>query len=252
MPGYQTREDRIAIRGAASLRIRSLLDRQQFADPQGEAAAVGISSAAWPLFGIVWPSALQLAAHMAARPVDACERILEVGCGLALASLVCHRGGADVTASDRHPLVLSFLMDNLRLNTLPPLAYRNGDWCADPGQLVHHRHPVVRGRFDLIIGSDVLYERDDQGHLAGFIQRHAMAEAEVLIVDPDRGNRSAFTRRMADQGFALCTTRLSVRAADSGGYKSRLLQYTRGHRPAFNPGGASAPSPQQAHVPWLR
>lgn len=228
MAGYQTRQDRIAVHGARSLLIRSLLDRQQYADPYGEAAAAGISDAAWPLFGVIWPSGLQLAAHVAARPVDAQERILEVGCGLALASLVCHRRGADVTASDRHPLAPGFLAANLRLNDLPPLVYRNGDWSADPAQVVHDRHPVVRGRFDLIIGSDVLYERDDSGHLAGFIQRHAMPEAEVAIVDPDRGNRSAFTQRMTALGFVLRVTVLSARSADRPAYKGRLLQYTRG------------------------
>ncbi len=88
MPGYQTKQERIAIEGAHSLIIRSLLDKQQYADPLGEAAAMGISSAAWPLFGLLWPSSLLLAAWMAERPLVANERILEVGCGLALASLV--------------------------------------------------------------------------------------------------------------------------------------------------------------------
>ena len=36
--------------------VRSLRDNQQFSDPLGEAEALGISSAQWPLFGVVWPS----------------------------------------------------------------------------------------------------------------------------------------------------------------------------------------------------
>jgi hypothetical protein len=46
------------------------------------------------------------------------KRILEVGAGLALASLVVHRRGGDITASDYHPLIPDFLKENLRLN--PP------------------------------------------------------------------------------------------------------------------------------------
>ena len=60
---------------------------------------MGISSAAWPLFGLLWPSGAHLAARLALRPVRSGERILEIGCGLALASLVGHRRGADVTAN---------------------------------------------------------------------------------------------------------------------------------------------------------
>jgi len=116
IPGYQTKQEHIAIAGVDDLIIRSLLDRQQFFDPLGEAGRMGISSAAWPLFGLLWPSGSHLAARIALRPVRSSERILEIGCGLALASLVGHRRGADVTASDCHPLTASFLSENLRLN----------------------------------------------------------------------------------------------------------------------------------------
>ncbi|MFN0185277.1 MAG: class I SAM-dependent methyltransferase [Aquabacterium sp.] len=235
MPGYSIKRDTIAIRGVATLRIQSLLDRDQYADPLGEAQALGISSAQWPLFGLAWPSGLQLAAQVGDRAVVAGERILEVGCGLALASLVAHRRGADVTASDCHPLTGRFLRRNLRLNGLPPLKYRQGLW-ADratawtPPSTLSPPAPesVVRGRFDLIMGSDVLYERDDGGALAGFVGHHAQPRAEVWIVDPDRGNRPAFSRRMADQGFALDEQRLDRPAHDgAAAYKGRLLRYLR-------------------------
>lgn len=226
MPGYQTRQEHIDIAGAESLLICSLLDKHQFADPLGEAAALGISSAAWPLFGNLWPSSLQLAARMAARPLVPLERILEVGCGLGLASLVSHRRGADVTASDCHPLAALFLARNVRLNGLPPLPYRHGDWAATAGTTAQPERRVVDGRFDLIIGSDVLYERDDAGGLSGFIARHALPDAEVLIVDPNRGNRPAFNRRMADAGFRMDETRLDS-APGAAAYRGRLLRYLR-------------------------
>ncbi len=229
MPGYQTKREHVAIQGAHALEIHSLLDRQQHADPLGEALAEGISSAAWPLFGLLWASSLQLAAVMAVRPLVAKERILEVGCGLALASLVCHRRGADVTASDCHPLAATFLLENLRLNGLSPLPYRHGNWVSPADAPVRASRPVVEGRFGVIIGSDILYERDEAGHLFGFIDRHALPSAEVLIVDPNRGNRAAFNRRMQAAGFDLRQTVLgsSVGAADGVVYRGRLLRYRR-------------------------
>ena len=227
MPGYRTRQARIAIPGAADLLIRSLLDRQQYSDPEGAAERLGISSAAWPLFGQLWPSALHLAGRLAVRELRPGERWLEIGCGLALASLVAHRRGVDVTASDKHPLAAEFLAHNLELNALPPMAYRHGDWAlpAPPGVLDGARWTgAVRGRYDLLVASDVLYERDTGAMLAGFIARHALPVAEVWVVDPDRGNRPPFQRAMAAQGFTMEAERLH--AAD-GSYKGRLLRFGR-------------------------
>lgn len=232
MPGYLTRFQQIAVAGVADLQLRALLDRQQFADPLGEAAALGISDAAWPLFGLVWPAGQALAAAVATRPVCEDEHILEIGCGLALASLVCHRRGARVTASDCHPLAGEFLRENLRLNCLPPLRYRHGDWAApQTAELapVCAQGPRLQGRYQLIMGSDVLYERDDAGVLPRFIERHAATHGEVLIVDPNRGNRAAFTRRMRSQGYEMDESLLSGPAPEAGApaWRGRLLRYRR-------------------------
>ena len=192
---------------------------------------MGISSAAWPLFGLLWPSGTHLAARLALRPVRSSERILEVGCGLALASLVGHRRGADVTASDRHPLAESFLRENLRLNDLAPMKYRHGDWSvpeSPPGREGTSALCVVRGQYDLVIGSDLLYERDADAALAGFIAHHASPAGEVWIIDPDRGNRPAFNRQMLDEGFLLREERLDTPASvGAAAYKGRLLVYRR-------------------------
>lgn len=231
MHTYHVRQDPIAIAGADDLQIRSLLDRQQFSDPDGEALTLGISSAAWPLFGMLWPSSRQLAARMASRPVTAGERIVELGCGLGLASLVAHRRGADITASDCHPLAGAFLAENLRLNGLAPLPYRHGHWPALAALESGPPRPgraALQGRFDLVIGSDLLYERDDAGALAAFIDTHAEAQAPVWIVDPDRGNRSAFSRRMAERGYALQDTPIRQAAAPGReAYRGRWLVYQR-------------------------
>jgi predicted nicotinamide N-methyase len=226
MLGYQTHQTQVAIHGVEDLLIRSLIDRQQFHDPRGHAQHIGISSAAWPLFGLAWPSGMALAARLAQREVRVGERILEIGCGLALPSLVGHRRGADVTASDCHPLAAAFLRANLRLNGLAPMSYRHGQWNVPLRDRVRggaHRGSVVRGRFDLIIGSDVLYERDAPGGLAAFIGRHASAGSQVWIVDPDRSNRAAFNRQMAAEGFSRSEERL-----DALDFKGRLITYERG------------------------
>ncbi len=226
LPGYLTKQEHIAVAGVANLHIRSLLNRNQFFDPTGEAEDLGISSAAWPLFGLLWPSGTRLAERIALRPVNESEHILEIGCGLALASIVAHRRGADITASDCHPLAAGFLQRNLRLNGLLAMPYVHGQWggaaCID---LAMQPEPK---RYELIIGSDVLYERDSKGDLASHIAAHAAPVAEVWIVDPDRSNRSAFSQRMTALGFNLQEERLDIVATDHVlAYKGRLLTYRR-------------------------
>lgn len=217
MPGYQVKFQRVGIAGGADLQIRSLLDRQQYADPDGLAEAVGISPACWPLFGQIWPSAQKLADLMQGWDFGP-RRVLEIGCGLGLASMVIHRRLGDITASDCHPLTLAFLQANLLLNKLPDMKYLTGDWAR--------ANPAL-GRFDLIIGSDVLYERGQPKQLAAFIEQHAAGSADVLIVDPNRGNRSAFTRCMIQMGFAVRETVLDTPLHDGSAYRGRLLRYRR-------------------------
>ena len=224
-PGYLTKQESIAVHGVPNLLVRSLLDKQQFYDPEDAALDLGISSAFWSLFGLLWPSGSRLAERLALRPVSTHERILEIGCGLALSSLVGHRRGANITASDCHPLAGECLRENLRLNKLSPMNYQHGHWGQHSEQ---HQDPKVNSRFDLIIGSDILYERDEQGDLAHYINEHLEDHAEVWVVDPNRGNRAHFHRNMAAQGFSLREEVLDISATETeAAYKGRMLTYLR-------------------------
>ena len=147
------------------------------------------------------------------------RRILEIGCGLGLASLVIHRRMGNITASDVHPYTQRFLQFNLHLNNLPAMAYSAGDWAGSNAAL---------GLFDLIIGSDVLYERNHPAQLAGFIQRHAASQAQVLIMDPNRGQRGAFHKAMEKLGFGLTQTHILTPLQDDTPYRGRFLNYQRG------------------------
>jgi predicted nicotinamide N-methyase len=214
-PGYQVRFETVTGAGA-DLKLRLLLDRVQYHDPDGEAERAGIPPASWPLFGQLWPSSQVLAGLMASFDLGH-KRILELGCGLGLASMVVHRRGGDVTASDCHPLALSFLHENLRLNGLPAMKYRIANWA--------HAVPEL-GLFDLIIASDVLYDPEQPEMLSRCIHQHAEETVEVLIVDPDRGNHPGFSRRMVALGYSHRATRV-IALPDGNAYKGRLHSYRR-------------------------
>ena len=216
MPGYEVETTTVRI-GGLDYRIRALRDRLQYADPDGRAERAGIWSATWPLFGLVWPSGVALAEAAATLPIEG-RRILEVGCGLGLASLVLARRGADVTASDLHPLAEEFLRENAALNGLAPIPYRDAPWEVDDPEL---------GRFDLIVGSDLLYEPAQPALLAGFLARHAAPAAEVVIADPGRAQLGAFGKRMAAQGYARAEPWPRFAGVGAPARRGRILSFVR-------------------------
>lgn len=216
MAAYQVKFETITV-GGTDYQIRSLLDLQQYSDPAHEAENTGISPASWSLFGRIWPSARVLALAMHTFDLTG-KRILEIGAGLALASLVIHRRAGNMTVSDWHPLSQAFLKENLLLNKMNPLKYQTGNWEVDNPEL---------GLFDLIIGSDVLYERQQPNQLATFINRHAAPTAQVIIVDPDRGNRVDFCRQMAKLGYDFTSRRANLFIENGEPYKGRFLTFDR-------------------------
>ena len=98
------------------------------------------------------------------------------------------------------------------------MKYQTGNWSRS--------NPLLE-RFDLIIGSDVLYDRAQPQTLSQFIDLHAMPHAEVIIVDPDRGNRPSFNRLMDALGYTHSETRISALPGDGAAYKGRVLRYVK-------------------------
>lgn len=193
MDSYITKLETVTIENN-SFEILSLKDKKQFYDPDEEAAELGISCSMWPISGLIWPSGLVLA-----KIIDSLEtenkRILEVGCGIAIASFVAAAKNADITASDYHPLVETLLEANADANKIDGLKYVNGDW----------RKPISNiGRFDLIIGSDLLYEKEHANLLAIFIDCHLNENGKAIIIDPGRRAAKKIRGAMKKLGYT-CT-----------------------------------------------
>ena len=177
--------------GKTDVHLCTLRNKQEFYDPKGIAKNLGISSAAWPIFGIVWPSGLVLAHHMINYDVGT-KRVLEIGCGTALSSLLLNKENVDITATDYHPEAENFLNRNTELNGDDLIPFERTGWADNNDTL---------GRFDLIIGSDLLYEDEHIELLAGFIQEHSNPKCEVIIVDPGRGRKNKLAKKLLEIGY---------------------------------------------------
>jgi predicted nicotinamide N-methyase len=216
MQGYRMRVLDLEIDGQA-YHVHALSDLQQYYDPGHMAEAMGISSAQWSLFGNLWPAGKVLAEAVSKLDVGG-RRILELGCGLGLASLVLSHRMADITASDYHPLAGEFLSRNTQANHLPDIRFHALDWSAPDPNL---------GRFDLVIGSDILYERGHAQLLAGVLERHAAPVCEVLITDPGRGHANRLSRALATAGFEVSETRMRFDTSDVKPFRGRLMRWQR-------------------------
>lgn len=205
--------------GNVDIHVCTLRDNQQFLDPEDIALNLGICSASWPLFGIIWPSSMVLAHYMAGHDT-AGKRILEIGCGMALSSLLLNKRNDDITATDYHPEAGFFLERNAQLNDGKAIDYQRVDWANEDGNL---------GLFDIIIGSDLLYEDQHIQLVADFIQKHANPTCEVILVDPGRGRKTKLSLQLEKHGFSYTHTK----PAHTDDYleqpfKGHILRFWRG------------------------
>src|SRR4051794_14354996 len=130
-----------------------------------------------PYWSVLWRSGVALAREVAEADLRG-RSVIELGCGLALPSLVAARNGADVLATDEDPEALDLVERNARENGLGVRTARV-DW-SSAGAL---------GPFDLVLASDVLYERPSVAVLLGLLPRLA---GEVWLADPGRPAADAF------------------------------------------------------------
>ena len=203
--------------GKIDIHLCTLRDKQEFYDPEGIAEKLGIGSAIWPLFGIIWPSSLVLSHFIFDYETDS-KRILEVGCGMALSSLLLNKQCADITATDYHPESNKFLQRNTLLNEDKAIAYERVDWADKNDNL---------GLYDLIIGSDILYEDNHIELLANFIEAHAKPTCEVIIVDPGRGRKNKLSSRMVEFGFTASQQKPTHTDYLDQEFKGYILKFER-------------------------
>ena len=203
--------------GGTDIHLCTLRDKQEFHDPKNIAKQLGICSASWPIFGVIWPSSLVLAHFMSDYQTDS-KRILEIGCGMALSSLLLNKQCADITATDYHPEVQKFLQRNALLNEDSAIAFEQVNWADKNDKL---------GLFDLIIGSDLLYEDNHIELLASFIEAHSMPSCEVVIVDPGRGRKNKLSSRMIEFGFTSSHHKPSHTDYLEQEFKGHILQFKR-------------------------
>jgi predicted nicotinamide N-methyase len=142
-----------------------------------------------PYWAEMWPSSIALARAVAPRSLGG-RRVLELGCGLGLPSIVAALAGAQVLATDWAPDALAFVDRNARANATSVRTARVA-W-SEPG-------PLLDGApWDLVLASDVLYERRMADELLALLPRLVDERGAVWLADPGRPPAAGFLRRAQD------------------------------------------------------
>ena len=133
-----------------------------------------------PYWSVLWRSGVALAHELDAESVRG-RRVVELGCGLGVASLAAARAGAEVLATDASTDALALLARNARASGVRVETARV-DW-AKPEELLR------RAPFDLVLAGDVLYQRDGVDRLSALLPRLA---PEAWLADPGRPMAAGF------------------------------------------------------------
>lgn len=167
-----------------------------------------------PYWADIWPSSTVLAG-VVARLDGSGRRALELGCGVGLVAAAAAQSGFAVTATDYYDDALSFTRLNVWRNAGVGVSTRHVDWRDFPTDLE---------RFDLVLASDVLYERSYAELVAAAFGHTLAAGSQGLLADPGRVAASAFVEACAERGMqAAVSQRLPFSA---GGVRQTIAIYT--------------------------
>ena len=174
---YQTDPQHITINGKAfQFLVPQSIDR--FINPDDPMQN-------FPLWAKIWPAGTILAGYMDHLPIQPKRRILEIGAGIGLVGVVAAAAGHNITITDINPHALAFARANAAINGCRDVPVRLLDWFE----------LQLTGRYDMIVGSEVIYKEEDIDHLIGLFKHYLKPDGTIILVEEMRKTLSAFFKQ---------------------------------------------------------
>lgn len=131
-----------------------------------------------PFWAELWPAAIGMATFILQNSeLFAGKKVLELGAGVGLSGIAAKIAGAEVVQSDFSADALRFTQVNCQRNGVAVGATLLADW---------RTFPDSAGRFDMMIGADILYEKTLHSHLSRIFEQHLQPGGAVWLADPGR------------------------------------------------------------------
>jgi ETFB lysine methyltransferase len=145
-----------------------------------------------PYFGILWPAAEALSMYLADHSeLVRNKSVLELGCGLGFPSMVASHLGGKVLATDFHPDVEEYFQRNCRHSVIS-CDYLRLNWREDKKDI---------GLFDVVMGSDVLYESKHPLEIVKGLTKFLKPNGTIILSDPGRNYLQQFITAMRSEGY---------------------------------------------------
>jgi len=157
----------------------------------------------FPLWAKIWPASWVLADYLAGMPPRPDKKLLEIGAGVGLVSIVAACCGHRITLSEYSADALVFARANALLNGCARLPMVKLDW----------NNPGLKGRFDYIVGSEVAYRKEDIAPLVRLFTTFVKPTGEVLLA----GEMRDISRRLfgeLEEKFKVQVHKKTLRSAD--------------------------------------
>jgi predicted nicotinamide N-methyase len=151
-----------------------------------------------PYWADIWPASTILSGHLVSLANQPGRRRggrgLELGCGVGLVTLGAMVAGYEMLSTDYYTDALAFTRANAWREFGKSPDARMIDWRAFPGDA---------GGFDLILASDVLYEKEYAVLLPGIFKRALAPGGMAIVADPGRIGVPEFVQECKEVGLVI-------------------------------------------------
>lgn len=153
-----------------------------------------------PLWVELWPASIGLARWLWHGPHLKGKKILELGCGLGLSGIVAGLKEGDVTQTDYINEALEIAWESAELNGLNNITQALADW----------RSFNIEEKFDLIIGSDIIYHPNLHDFLINIFENNLKEHGSIMVSDPGRKDGKSLIDILKNRGWRVSANQLHV------------------------------------------
>lgn len=155
----------------------------------------------FPFWIKLWESSLVLGELLASMPPKPGQTLLEIGAGLAAPGLVAAARGYQVTLSDYEPHILDFERVSAAASNIAEINFKIVDW----------KKPPEMGKFDIIIGAEILFREDFFQPLLTVFDKYLAADGVILMAHDVRRKSLAQFLPLAEKKYSIGTKARKMR-----------------------------------------